>query len=184
MLPTLNNSITHNAKATKYHYGVICIWLIFTIFTASYFIRDRLTLFDPQEKLTNLTQRILVKNILEELNLPKHLPNTLINIIDEGCRCNRISRDHLADVKRNAINNNMTVINITLPARFNGIIPSTPSVLALDHNSALIYFGPYSEGLACGKGEGIIDLVLSNYKKGFNAQLIMANSEGCYCNTL
>jgi len=111
------------------------------------------------------------------------MPNTLINFTSEGCKCNKISKEHLSDVKSNAAKDNMSVINITLPDGFSDIIPSTPAVLALNTKSELIYFGPYSEGLSCGKGEGIIDLVMSNYKKGFNAQLIMANSEGCYCNT-
>jgi hypothetical protein len=159
------------------------VWLGFTLFAAIYFIGQRLVAFDPQQKLVNVSQSTLVTNIMAEFALPKHMPNTLINFVSEDCKCNKTSKSHLSDVKNTASQQNMSVINIILPDNFSGIIPSTPAVLALDDRSELIYFGPYSEGLACGKGEGIIDLVMSNYKKGFNAQLIMANSEGCYCNT-
>lgn len=178
--PTEKNN---NAVTTKTHYGIVVLWLTFTVMAAIYFISERLVSFDPKQKLTNVTKQALVNSIIAEFHLPDHLPNTVINFVDPNCRCNKISLDHLSDVNKNAVNDDMSVMNVTLPSDFSGLIPSTPAVLVLDNNGELIYFGPYSEGLSCGKGEGIIDLVLSNYKKGFNAQLIMANSEGCYCNT-
>ena len=170
------------AEASLHLYLVVVVWLGFTVLAAIYFISDRIVAFDPKHKLANISQSSLVNQIMSEFELPTNMPNTLINFIGEDCRCNQTSQSHLSDVKANASKDNMSVINITLPNNSSGIIPSTPAVLVLDHNSKLIYFVPYSEGLSCGKGEGIIDLVLMNYKKGFNAQLIMANSEGCYCN--
>jgi len=172
-----------SAIITKTHYGVVLLWLVLTVVAASYFISERLVAFDPQKKLADINQQALVEHILADINLSSPLSNTLINFISPHCQCNQISFEHLTDVKNTASLNNMSVIDISLPKNFTGLIPSTPAALVLDENGELIYFGPYSEGLSCGKGEGIIDMVLSNYKKGFNAQLIMANSEGCYCNT-
>ncbi len=184
VLLTSNNLETQQSKTkTPIHlYIIVFVWLGFTVLAAIYFISDRIVAFDPNNKLVNISQTTLVNRIMAEFDLPEDMPNTLINFISEGCQCNKISKEHLSDVKNNAVKQNMSIINITLPEGFSGIIPSTPAVLALNTKSELIYFGPYSEGLSCGKGEGIIDLVMSNYKKGFNAQLIMADSEGCYCN--
>ncbi len=191
VLPTSNkrpvqspsNSQYRDVNVSKTHYGIVVLWLGFTVLAAIYFITDRLVSFDPQQKLANVNHQSLVEQIIAEFELPNHLPNTLINFVGPNCKCNQTSFEHLSDVKNTAKQSKMSVINITIPKEFNGLVPSTPAVMALDNNNELIYFGPYSEGLSCGKGEGIIDLVLSNYKKGFNAQLIMANSEGCYCNT-
>ena len=185
VLPTSSklNSQHSETKVPTHLYVIVFVWLGFTVLAAIYFIGGRVVAFDPKNKLINISQTILVNRIMAEFGLPDKMPNTLINFISENCSCNTISKEHLSDVKNNAAKNNMSVINIILPKGLSDIIPSTPSVLALNQKSELIYFGPYSEGLSCGKGEGIIDLVMSNYKKGFNAQLIMANSKGCYCNT-
>ena len=184
VLPASNNELSDKSDTSVplHLYVIVAVWLIFTVCAAIYFIGNRLSEFDPERKLVDISQEELVHRIMAELKLPEHMPNTLINFISKNCSCNQISEAHRIDVKKNASQENMSVINITLPEGFSGIIPSTPAVLALNKNSELIYFGPYSEGLSCGSGEGIIDLVMSNYKKGYNAQLIMEKSKGCYCN--
>lgn len=169
-------------KAPFYLYVIVVVWLIFTVLAAIYFISDRLVKFDPEEKLLNISTQALVAEVISEFDLPAQMPNTLINFTSEGCKCNQNSQEHLSDVKNTAKKENLAVINISLPQNLSNIIPSTPSVLLLDNNSQLIYFGPYSEGASCNKGEGIIDLVMANYKKGFNAELIISNAQGCYCN--
>ncbi|WP_426359452.1 DUF6436 domain-containing protein [Pseudocolwellia sp. HL-MZ19] len=184
-MPTSSNPNPQNGSKTEaplHLYIIVFVWLGFTVLAAAYFITDRLVAFDPSQKLNNMSQNALVEKIKAEFELPNNLSNTLINFVSENCRCNQTSSSHLSDVKMTAERENMSVINVVIPDNFSGIIPSTPAVLALDHNSELIYFGPYSEGLSCGSGEGIIDLVMSNYKKGFNAKLIMTSTEGCYCN--
>lgn len=185
VLPTSNKTTPERkgeASTPLHLYIIVFVWLGFTILAAAYFISDRLVAFDPSQKLNNISQNTLVSQIKTEFDLPDNLSNTLINFVSENCRCNQTSSTHLSDVKMTAEKENMSVINVVIPNSFSSIVPSTPAVLALDDNSELIYFGPYSEGLSCGSGEGIIDLVMSNYKKGFNAKLIMTTTEGCYCN--
>jgi len=178
-----SNKLNKDKTSAPLHlYIIVFVWLVFTITAASYFISDRLVPFDPQQKLNNVSHQYLIDQIKSGFELPENLSNSLINFVSENCHCNQISSAHLADVRRTARKQNMNVINIVIPDNFSGIIPSTPAVLALDNSSELIYFGPFSEGLSCGSGEGIIDLVMSNYNKGFNAELVMTSTEGCYCN--
>lgn len=172
----------YNSKAPFHLYIIVFIWLGFTVLAAVYFYNDRLVHFDPENKLGNIPASTFVNNVISEFNLPSQMPNTLITFTNERCQCNQSNQEHWSDVNKTAIKDKMSVVNIDLPQNFSGIIPSTPSVLVLDNNSQLIYFGPYSEGVSCGIGEGIIDLVMSNYKKGFNAELINNNAQGCYCN--
>jgi hypothetical protein len=184
VLPVSNNALNDqsNTSVPLHLYVIVAVWLIFTVCAAIYFISNRLSEFDPEQKLVDISQETLVHRIMAELELPEHMPNTLINFISKSCSCNQTSKAHRIDVNKKASQEKMSVINVTLPENFSGIIPSTPAVLALNNKSELIYFGPYSEGLSCGSGEGIIDLVMSNYKKGYNAQLIIEKSTGCYCN--
>jgi len=185
VLPTSNKTYSESkskSSAPLHLYIIVFVWLAFTLVAAAYFITDRLVPFDPNQKLNNMSQYALVNKIKSDFELPADLSNTLVNFVSENCRCNQTSSTHLSDVKMTAERENMSVINVVIPDNFSGIIPSTPAVLALDDNSELIYFGPYSEGLSCSSGEGIIDLVMSNYKKGFNAKLIMTATQGCYCN--
>lgn len=184
VLPASNNfGNKQNESSTPLHlYIIVAVWLISTVLAAIYFIGDRLVAFDPKQKLAGISQTTLVNRIITEFALPDHMPNTLINFVSETCSCNQISEPHRSDVNKKASKDNMSVINVILPNNFSGIIPSTPAILALNKKSELIYFGPYSEGVSCGSGKGMIDLVMYNYKKGYNAQLIVENSKGCYCN--
>jgi len=185
VLPASSNSNKRKdeTSVSLHLYIIVAVWLISTVLAAIYFIGNQLAVFDPKQKLAGVSQTTLVNRIITEFALPEHMPNTLISFVSENCSCNQTSESHRADVNKKASEENISVINIILPNKFSDIIPSTPAILALNEKSELIYFGPYSEGISCGSGKGMIDLVMSNYKRGYNAQLIVENAKGCYCNT-
>jgi len=172
-----------NNKITRFHYIVFACWLGFTLAAAIYFISGRLIDFDPKEKLTGKNSRLVIQQLKEMGELEGvNLSDTIIHFTSNNCSCTQYSEDHKNDINKQAGLDGFNVVNINLPAHLESIIPSTPSILIVNKNEELLYFGPYSIGLACSASNGYVETVMQNYAKGYSASLIMHDATGCYCN--
>ena len=173
---------------TRYHYVVFLLWLCLTLVAAIYFIGNRLILFDPLNKLSGKGSSVIIENIKQNIQLSSsmsgsfNLSNTIIHFTSDNCSCTQFSKDHKVAINDKAIGDAFRVINIKLPEESPIIIPSTPSILIVNKAEELLYFGPYSAGLACSESNGYVETVLQNYANGFNSNLIINDVKGCYCN--
>ena len=172
-----------NNKITRFHYIVFACWLGFTLAAAIYFISGRLIDFDPKEKLTGKNSRLVIQELKEMGELEGvNLSDTIIHFTSNNCSCTQYSEDHKRDINQQAGLDGFNVVNIHLPAHLESIIPSTPSILIVNKDEDLLYFGPYSIGLACSASNGYVETVMQNYAKGYSSSLIMHDATGCYCN--
>jgi hypothetical protein len=169
-------------KARRYHYIVFVLWLILIVIAAKYFLFDSLAVFDPQNKLAQDSTAIIsqIKSDLAIKSIPSK--KTIIHFTSDDCSCSILSIPHKTIINKKATNNDFEVRNIVLTKENNNVIPSTPAVLVLDEVGELIYLGPYAEGLECSVDNSMVDIVLENYIKGFNANLVINDAKGCYCN--
>ena len=172
-----------NKKANRYHYIVFFVWLLFTLIAAIYFIQGRLNSFDPEMNLVDKDSDLIINQVRELSELKNvDLKNSIIHFTSNDCSCTPFSREHKASINKQAKLDGFNIINITLAPHSAIIIPSTPSILITDESEKLLYFGPYSVGLACSESNGYVETVLHNYAKGYNSDLIISDAEGCYCN--
>lgn len=159
------------------------LWLVLTLIAAIYFITGRLTLFDPNMKLSGTVSNSIIKHVRELEVLKKvNLSNTIIHFSSNNCSCTQYSEDHKEIINKKAKLDGFNVINIHLPTDTLTVIPSTPSILIIDEAEKLLYFGPYSAGLACSESNGYVEMVLQNYAQGYNSGLVINDVKGCYCN--
>jgi len=156
---------------------------VFTLVAAIYFISGRLVTFDPAGKLFGQRGKTVIQQlkVIPELQ-HVDLSNTIVHFTSDHCSCTQYSEDHKRDINQQAGLDGFNVINIHLPAHLESIIPSTPSILIVNKDEDLLYFGPYSIGLACSASNGYVETVMQNYAKGYSASLIMNDATGCYCN--
>lgn len=177
--------LASNKRVKPYHYIILIGWLTLVVVAAVYFIGLRLVAFDPDKKLQAIEGDLIIEQIMQFDSLAdKKLSNTILHFTSEDCHCTQFSEAHKNELNKSAQLDGFNILNVSItPEYVNSIIPSTPSVLLVDKLGELLYFGPYSEGLACSQSNGLIEVVLSNYKKGFNSKLIMDEAQGCYCNT-
>jgi len=162
---------------------VFFLWLAFTLAAAIYFISARLVKFDPDGKLSNKNSRVVIQQLKEMGELEGiDLSDTIIHFTSDSCSCTQYSEDHKRDINQQAGLDGFDVVNIHLPANLESIIPSTPSILIVNKDEDLLYFGPYSIGLACTASNGYVETVMQNYAKGYSAPFIMNEATGCYCN--
>lgn len=172
-----------NKKIGARHYIVFACWLIGTIIAATYFISGRLLPFDPEQKLSTKNSIALLAQ-LNEIDQLKNvdLKNTIIHFTSDDCFCTQYSDDHKRSINQQADLDGFNVFNVNLPAHVAPLIPSTPAILIIGQEKQLLYFGPYSIGLACTQSNGYVETVLQNYAKGYAASLIINDASGCYCN--
>ena len=140
--------------------------------------------FDPKMTLAGQNGHSLLEQLrgVESLKNRK-LHNTIIHFTSENCACTQFSEAHKTSINNKAQADGFTVLNIHLPRHAQTVIPSTPSIVIISEIENLLYFGPYSTGLACSETNGYIETVLQSYAKGYDANLIIDDAKGCYCNT-
>jgi len=162
---------------------VFFIWIFFTLLAAIYFISNRLVLFDPKMKLSGVDSGLVIEQIREIKQLKNvDLVNTIIHFTSKDCSCTEYSQEHKVSINKKAKADDFNIINIHLAADLRTIIPSTPSILIVSELEELLYFGPYSIGLACSQSNGYVETVLQNYAQGYGSDLIINDAKGCYCN--
>lgn len=156
------------------------IWLVFTFVSAGYFISKRLAPFDPQQSLKGVSNAQFLSQLVSSYNLQGVTGKAaLIHFISEDCHCTQFSENHKADINKLAASLGFNILQIVVTA--DGPIPSTPSIAIISATQQLLYYGPYSTGLACSESNGYVEMVLQNYAKGYPAKLMVTDSDGCYC---
>lgn len=165
---------------TKFQFGVLVLWISFTVLAFSYFITDRLVEFDENNKLENIKTQTLgsyFTHFITQENNKKG--NKIIHFSQKDCDCYQSSEAHISDLNRIASANNFDIINVVLDE--DDIIPSTPSIAVIGDSGEVIYYGPYGQGVACSQTAGYAQTVLNNYLKGYVSNIIIKNAKGCYC---
>lgn len=172
---------TSSKPIAPWLYGLFATWLISVFISGYYFISIRLVEFDPDRHLpTDDTQ--LVQATAQAMRVDVNaLSNSIVHFSQPNCSCTSYSQAHISSLNDTAKQNGFTIIQKTIDAATGQIIPSTPAIMIIGNNAELVYFGPYSTGLACSATNSIVDITLQNYQQGFASHLINNEALGCYC---
>lgn len=166
--------------ASKNQLAIVLVWITFTIAAFGYSITDKLVSFDNGRKLQGIEHQQLatyLKPFIEPISNNKG--NTVLHFSQNNCDCQKASDRHIQDIDKIATNNSFNVINVVISEH--DIIPATPSVAIIDKEGAVVYFGPYGQGLACSQTFGYAQTILNNFLKGYSANIIIKEAKGCYC---
>lgn len=170
-MPVLSKNITY------IHISIIVIWLAVTIAAFAYFIDSKLVDFNDNNKI-NYLDRDKLANSLKQYVEPTNR-STILHFKQPNCPCQQFSEAHIKDINDIASANNFNVKSIIIEG--NALLPATPSMAILNNLGEVVYFGPYGEGLACSQTTGFAQSMLTNFIKGYSANLIIKDAKGCYC---
>ncbi|WP_026375995.1 DUF6436 domain-containing protein [Aestuariibacter salexigens] len=140
--------------------------------------------FDPElQLLSDLAS-------LEQELLPYHAQHrlTTIHITADDCICDFTSRQHRHSVAQLAEQQGFHNVFINLAESgtesIATVLPALPAV-AVFENGELTYFGPYSSGIYCSAGNGLVEpwLTRETDSAAFSMPdtVIPYDAEGCYC---
>ncbi|MDN3388128.1 DUF6436 domain-containing protein [Pseudoalteromonas sp. APC 3893] len=143
-----------------------------------YFQLASITTFDPQNEMTQSKWSEQFKRNIKWS--PSENPKLII-VIDESCGCSKRAVSHMNQLQTHAVRNtyDVQIINQSLTAT--NLLPNTPGAVLLDASGELVYAGPLSQGLACSASSGFVELAIDNLVAGFNSNLVVTDSKGCYC---
>ena len=166
-----------NNKITKTQFSIVFIWLSLTVAGFAYFIDSRLVSFNVDNKLSGLAHQELASSLKQYIEPTAN--NTVLHFYQTDCECQQFSEGHIQDINNIANDNNFSIKNIDIKDHL--LVPATPSVAILNNRGDVVYFGPYGEGLACSQTSGYAQTILNNFLKGYAANLIIRDAQGCYC---
>ncbi|MEH6597233.1 MAG: DUF6436 domain-containing protein [Colwellia polaris] len=170
-MPALNKSIT------PIQIAVFVIWIVLTLAAFAYFIDSKLVNFNDGTKITYLDPQKLSASLTQYIEPSSR--SSILHFNQANCQCQQYSEAHIKDINDIATANNFNVKHISLEDHT--ILPATPSVAILNSLGEVVYYGPYGEGLACSQTSGFAQTMLSNFIKGYSADLIIKEAQGCYC---
>jgi len=173
-LPVLNSNLT------KLQLIIVLVWIGFTVVAFIYFVSNKLVNFDFDNKLEGIDHKLLATSLIpyiDPVSIDKK--NTVLHFSSPNCDCQKYSETHIQDINKMAIDNEFNIIKVVINEHY--IIPATPSVAIFDAQGEIIYFGPYGQGLACSQTSGYAQTMLNNLIKGYKANIIVKEAQGCYC---
>ena len=134
--------------------------------------------FDPVMRLSQAIMSTQFENQVSDtlqasLNLAKmtseleteEIAGYIVRVTQGDCFCEWLSNRHQVNLTDWASDNKFVTLSLDINdlPQLEEFVPSTPAIIALNHNQQLIYFGPYSRGAGCFASTGEVDAFLSNY---------------------
>ena len=169
----------------KLAWAGIVLWLVLCAGLLGYFAQEKLSVFDHSSRLYDavqqpgFTQALTVK--MTEAFGP--LDNTILHFSDDTCWCQFVAQRHIRSVFERGVAAGLRNIEISktqLPEGLANAIPSFPAVVLFNVKGELVYLGPYSSGIYCSAGNGIVEPYIDSI--GSLPELaIPFDAAGCYC---
>jgi hypothetical protein len=157
---------------------IISLWLAFVVSGLVYFQAGQLKAFDGNQILL---QKSWFADFKKQLAWDDGNAASLVLVMEPSCGCAKQAKNHISSLKKFAKNNGINIVQLPFSQNLKHVIPATPAAVIIDKNGKFVYAGPLSEGLACSQGSGFVETVITNLAAGFNSELLIADTKGCYC---
>jgi len=165
---------------------LLIIWAAGLLLAVLYAASNKAKYFDPHNVLhqsaLSLSFDTLFVEALSKDNL--ELTGSVIHFQRSDCFCQTVAQSHINSVEKLAEKhqfNNVTVMVDELSI-LKAFVPSVPAVAVIDKAGKLNYFGPYSSGMFCTEGDGLVEPFIEKDQLARAGATVISQSQGCYCN--
>lgn len=166
--------------------SVTGLWLALCILLLSYFAESSVSAFDHsntlfyQANLPEFDQQFatLMSSQVGDVS------NTVVHFSDDNCWCQFVGEKHIAsvsDLAKSSGLQNYLIEKEDIQSKVSEFIPSFPAVALFNAQGQLTYLGPYSSGIYCSVGNGMIEPFIKNINTPLISATIPLDAEGCYC---
>ena len=171
-------------KASKHWFGIV-VWAVCLLLGITYLSLLKVKDFDPNGELSRQAMDIsfdakLLSYIQANAEINK---NAVIHFEKDACFCQHVAAPHITSVKKLAARIEMSNQTIVIKNGDLALIPSVPAVAVIDGQGVLRYFGPYSTGMFCTEGSGVVEKFITSRDAGYHSigTNILSDAKGCYC---
>jgi len=165
---------------------LLIIWAAGLLFAVLYAASNKPKYFDPQNVLHQSAMSLSFDTeFVEALSKEKlGLAGSVIHFQGRDCFCQTVAQSHISSVEKLAEKQQFNNINVTLdePSSLKTYVPSVPAVAVIDMEGKLHYFGPYSSGMFCTEGDGLVEPFIGKDQSAKTGATVISQSKGCYCN--
>jgi hypothetical protein len=141
--------------------------------------------FDPTNTLheSALTSSFDERVLAAILSAYPKLSNTVVHFQNDSCFCQVVADRHIGSVKTLAAKNQFqnVQLNVETVTALKAILPSVPAVAVIDKQGNLSYLGPYSSGIFCSQGNGLVEPFIKDNSAVRYGATVISQSQGCYC---
>lgn len=162
-------------------------WAILALGLLSWSALNSLVVFDHDGRLYNASQMdgfdAVIADRLGQLNPSGK--KTVIHFESDDCTCQWVAASHIGSVRQLASEYGYHNLNINLQSEIGHslieYIPATPAIAVIDGSGALTYIGPYSTGMSCSAGQGLVERFIQESQYPAIGATIPFDASGCYC---
>lgn len=165
---------------------LLIIWAAGLLLAVLYAASNKAKYFDPQNVLHQSALSLSFDTVFVEALLKDNLEfaGSVIHFQRSDCFCQTVAQSHINSVEKLAEKhqfNNVTVMVDELSI-LKAFVPSVPAVAVIDKAGKLNYFGPYSSGMFCTEGNGLVEPFIEKAQSASAGATVISQSKGCYCN--
>lgn len=165
----------------------LAVWLSVILGLLSWSSLSQLVVFDHTGNLYRASQvgdfETRIVEALEKLHGDSQ--KTVIHFGTNDCTCQWVAAPHIHSVKQLARQSGYQNLDVDIQGDlgqlFADFIPATPAIAIIDGTGALTYLGPYSTGIYCSAGEGIVERFIKQTHYPNLGVVIPFDATGCYC---
>ncbi|ALQ10095.1 MULTISPECIES: DUF6436 domain-containing protein [Pseudoalteromonas] len=170
-MPNLN-------KVNYWNAILIIVWFSVVITGLVYFQLGQLKTFDSAKVFM---QKSWFNDFKQQIVWDNKDTASLLLVTEESCGCFTQAKPHINSLTTFAKSKGLGVVQVQLTQQLKRVVPATPAAVIIDKHGQFVYAGPLSEGLACSQGSGFVETVITNLASGFNSELLITDTKGCYC---
>lgn len=170
----------------KWSVLLLVTWTVTLLVAVLVAANDKAKWFDPDNKLHQAALSISFDDVfLDELKqVVPTITGSVIHFQSNNCFCQTVAQSHIYSIEKLAAQKQLQNVKLNLDEHtaFKAYIPSVPAVAVIEKNGKLSYLGPYSTGMFCSQGNGLVEPFLKKSQNNTIAATVISQSQGCYCN--
>lgn len=164
----------------------LIIWAAGLLLAVLYSASNKTKYFDPQNVLHQSALSLSFDTVFVEALLKENLElaGSVIHFQRSDCFCQTVAQSHINSVEKLAEKHHFNNVTVTLddPSILKAFVPSVPAVAVIDQAGKLNYLGPYSSGMFCTEGDGLVEPFIEKSQLARIGATVISQSQGCYCN--
>lgn len=165
----------------------LAIWVVVILGLLSWRSMSQLVTFDHNGNLYRASQlENFEAKLFEQLEVFKvTAKKTVIHFESQDCTCQWVATSHIKSVEQLASQHGYENLHINLhsndPNNLGDYVPVTPAIAVIDEMGAVTYLGPYSTGMYCSAGNGLVERFITETHQPNLGTVIPYDATGCYC---
>lgn len=173
---------------------ITLLWGVFALFAVKWVGQEKFVEFDPYLTLSSSIMSLeFEQTVVNNLpDIPANSSGHIYHLVQSGCFCEKLSEGHKKQLNKwgSSLNISHQTLDLNDYPNLLSFIPSTPAVVVVNKNKALVYLGPYSVGFGCFEDTGLVDTKIQPHfdeasllsQSPLRSQ-IQSEALGCYCSS-